>query len=558
MSAIYVTMCFSRPGFEPRPSACGANALTSRQPRQFTPIWKWPSRLDNSTAHDCCPVLNASSVILSEEETSLLSKGLNFCPTPREVNDQTVREDTREFFRRLRLKEHFSRKTSDDSNFTEVTLDNLESHPLYRPKSNWEPQPGKCGALESYIEAVEQDIEKVLSQTEIVPDNLSKEERSALQTLKNRDDIVIKKADKGSTVVVLDKEMYLAEAHKQLSDERFYKKLESDPTKKFSATITTTLKDMYKNEEIGVNVFETLRPMDCRPEQLYLLPKIHKEGMPGRPIVSAIGHPTEKISEFLDLHLRPHVEKLQSSLKDTTDYINKTPSSNLPDNTLLVTMDVTSLYTNIPHDEGIEACREVWENRTIKCPSTESLIKLLEHVLRMNNFMFNGKHYLQISGTAMGTKMAPSYANIFMGRLERNLLNQLPSRPLGWLRFIDDIEMKWTGSRESLDGFISFTNSFHHSIKFTVEISCSKNTFLDTTSTLNNSELELSLHTKPTDSHLYLMPSSCHPPNTFKGVPKGLATRVRRICSSTTAFQEQSQLLKTRLCRRGYRAAPVQ
>lgn len=54
------------------------------------------------------------------------------------------------------------------------------------------------------------------------------------------------------------------------------------------------------------------------------------------------------------------------------------------------------------------------------------------------------------------------------------------------------------------------------------------------------------------------MPSSCHPPHTFKGVPKGLATRVRRICSSTTSFQEQSQLLKTHLCRRGYRAAPVQ
>jgi hypothetical protein len=65
--------------------------------------------------------------------------------------------------------------------------------------------------------------------------------------------------------------------------------------------------------------------------------------------------------------------------------------------------------------------------------------------------MFNGEHYLQISGTAMGTKMAPSYANMIMGRLERRLLYYSPTKPLSWLRFIDDIEMKWVDGRESLE-----------------------------------------------------------------------------------------------------------
>ena len=280
--------------------------------------------------------------------------------------------------------------------------------------------------------------------------------------------------------------------------------------------------------------------------------------MPGRPIVSAIGHPREKISEFIDLHLRQHVEDLPSYLKDTTDYLNKTPSSGLPDHTLLVTMDVTSLYTNIPHDEGIEAYREVWNQRVSQHPSTESLVQLLEHVLKFNNFMFNGEHYLQISGTAMGTKMAPSYANIFMGKLERRLLHHAPTKPLSWLRFIDDIEMKWVDGRDSLNDFIERANSFHYSIKFTVEISTSKNIFLDTTATLKDGEIEFNLHMKPTDSHLYLMPSSCHPPHTFKGVPKGLATRIRRICSSPTSFREQGHILKVHLTNRGYNPSKVQ
>ncbi|KAK3106235.1 hypothetical protein FSP39_015827 [Pinctada imbricata] len=199
-------------------------------------------------------------------------------------------------------------------------------------------------------------------------------------------------------------------------------------------------------------------------------------------------------------------------------------------------MDVTSLYTNIPHEEGIEACRKVWDLRQNKRPSTESLVKLLERTLKLNNFMFNGDHYLQINGTSMGTKMAPSYANIFMGDFEDRLLRQAPSKPLSWLRFIDDIEMKWTEGRERLDEFIDFTNKFHPSIKFTVEISDSSNVFLDTKSTLRDGGIHFDLHTKDTDSHLYLRTDSCHPPHVFKGIPKGLATRIRRICSSDDSF----------------------
>ena len=90
----------------------------------------------------------------------------------------------------------------------------------------------------------------------------------------------------------------------------------------------------------------------------------------------------------------------------------------IPENTTFVTMDVTSHYTNIPHDDGNAACRKIWEQRTVQEPPTECLVETLTLVLKNNNFTFDGNHYLQINGTAMGTKMAPSYANIFMGNLE--------------------------------------------------------------------------------------------------------------------------------------------
>jgi hypothetical protein len=78
-----------------------------------------------------------------------------------------------------------------------------------------------------------------------------------------------------------------------------------------------------------------------------------------------------------------------------------------------------SLYTNIPHSDIIEACKEIWKSRSVKMPPTDCLVSMLTMVLKKNNFTFNGDHYLQINGTAIGTKMAPYYANIFMGKLEK-------------------------------------------------------------------------------------------------------------------------------------------
>lgn len=81
--------------------------------------------------------------------------------------------------------------------------------------------------------------------------------------------------------------------------------------------------------------------------------------------------------------------------------------------------------------------------------------------------MFNGEYYKQISGTAMGIKIVPSYTNILMGRLERNQSLSVPYKPLRWLRFIDDIEMKWV---KTLNDFVIFANSFHYLIKFSSQL----------------------------------------------------------------------------------------
>ena len=87
-------------------------------------------------------------------------------------------------------------------------------------------------------------------------------------------------------------------------------------------------------------------------------------------------------------------------------------------------MDVKSLYTVIPHREGLEALKFLLYKRTLLEPATTTSISLAELVLTLNNFAFDGGHYQQISSVAVGTKMGNSYGNLFVGYVEQQILKQ--------------------------------------------------------------------------------------------------------------------------------------
>ena len=172
---------------------------------------------------------------------------------------------------------------------------------------------------------------------------------------------VIKPADKGNATVILNTDDYKKECYRQLNDSKFYRKLQKDTTHHIEERIKRRLKDMMIDGEIDDETYSYLLPSRSCPARFYILPKIHKskDNPPGRPIVSATSHPTEHISQFVDAHLNPLVPKLPSYIKDTTHFLRKLDDlKELPPGSLLVTLDVSSLYTNIPHKEGIEACRK--------------------------------------------------------------------------------------------------------------------------------------------------------------------------------------------------------
>ena len=139
--------------------------------------------------------------------------------------------------------------------------------------------------------------------------------------LSRQTDIVIKSADKGSGTGVMDRDSYINECL-QLNHTKFYKLLDSNITTDIQTRIPKYTECMNRdiiNEESKRYLIQT----DPKPGQFYILPKVHKQGNPGHPIVSSSSHPTERISQFVDHNLIPLVQTMQSFIKDTTHFLNK-------------------------------------------------------------------------------------------------------------------------------------------------------------------------------------------------------------------------------------------
>ena len=294
--------------------------------------------------------------------------------------------------------------------------------------------------------------------------------------------------------------------------------------------------------------------------RFYMLPKIHKPNNPGRPVVSSVNSPSSNISQYADFYLQPIVQSLKAYIKDTTDFINKIDGiTELPAESILVTMDVRSLYTNIPHREGINAVAKALENIKETQISTRVIIKLLSLILHLNNFSFNGKHYQQTQGCTMGSKCSPSYANLFMGDFEEKFIYpKIKNKSACYYRFIDDIFMIWTGTKEELLRFFQDINLQHQSIKFDYSYSTSEISFLDTVVFKNKlNTLSTKLYTKPTDRSAYLHQKSYHPKSLKDNIPFGQALRVKRICTEVEDLDQALSELKDKFLQRGYKEYAV-
>ena len=178
----------------------------------------------------------------------------------------------------------------------------------------------------------------------------------------------------------------------------------------------------------------------------------------------------------------------------------------------IFTTDVKSLHTVIPNDKGFHAFKYFLDKRELLNPKTHTLLRMAELVLTFNSFVFNSENYKQIGDVAMGSKLGPNYASLFVSYVEEKMLRVYTGiKPDPYKRYMDDVAGAASCTEDDLTRFLTFVSSYHPKLEYTWSISSAKLPFLDMLLIPRDDRVATSIHYKETDSHSYLNFKSSHP-----------------------------------------------
>ena len=303
-----------------------------------------------------------------------------------------------------------------------------------------------------------------------------------------------------------------------------------------------------------MTLYSRLFTSGSKPGVLYGLPKVHKEGCPVRPIMSAIGTFNYKLSKFLVPLLAP-ITTNQYSVKDSFSFVKELCEMNYGE-CIMASFDVKSLFTNIPLKETVNICVEdlFRDVENIEGFSKQQFHQLLSLAVTDCFFIFNKNVYKQVDGVAMGNPLGPTLANAFLAHYEVRWLDECPEefKPLVYKRYVDDTFLIFRSS-DHVPLFLEYLNSKHRNIEFTSETEAEgKLPFLDISITRNENSFTTSVYRKPTFTGLTTKMTSFIPIQFKRNLIMTLATRAFNICSNYVGMDIEFRFLKQCLYNNGF------
>ena len=372
--------------------------------------------------------------------------------------------------------------------------------------------------------------------------------KAAASRLLKNEDIVIRRADKSSTYVILDRDVYMDKCNTILADETKFQQINknniNNVKKKLNSIITAA------NAVVGGIKFQPVTG-DYNMGYFYGNVKTHKDNNPLRPIISQIPTPTYSMAKKLNELIKPYIPATYS-LKSTKEFIDII-TANRPEG-MIASLDVSSLFTNIPVVRTIDIIlKYVYEHPDIpalKIPKT--IMKSLLEICTMECSFRSpeGKMYVQRDGVAMGSPLGVLFAEAFMADVESDVIGNI-GKPQIYCRYIDDI---FVCSRDIAE-LTQLKNALQEKsgLTFTTELSNdNKIPFLDVLVDASGGDLITSVYRKPTDTGVCLNGGSECTETYKNSVIRAYIFRALKLSSTWNHFHRELVHIRQMLINNGY------
>jgi hypothetical protein len=508
------------------------------------------------------------SKLLTFHEKKLLSKGLGF--VPRKTQNSKPQLFFAQCAERIRKKleppKPIDMKNRDQKLIKlKMPPKEINGFPKFKPTDQ---------RLSQFLVELDTKVREKMtgSLSRVLKPNVSFGEKRALESLRNRFEIVIKPSDKGSKVVVQKREYYLQEGRRYFVSTGAYQEIPCSLMAKNFEALRIIITRMVGRGFLSVNEAIILADQTkAAPRHMYFLPKVQKpkeswvDGIPpGRPIVANVGTEFAESSKMLTSVLENCLEGAKYLLKNSQDFLAQLKHAIIgmsPEerkSLLIVTADIDSCYTNIPQQAALTEVERALIAKKPKCQGFTTLfisdvMELLSLQMKNNDIYFNGKYYLQTRGISMGQSWGPTVCNIFFAKMDEHIVEEY--HPSFYGRYIDDTFFLWQHGEARLNQMIADLNSRWAGVKLNFQTSAEKLPFLDLEIFLDRDDPEILLYRpyfKPDDTHELLHKSSNHPKHVFGGILKSAVLRLKRNSARETDLLAAVDKIRKALLPRGY------
>jgi hypothetical protein len=385
--------------------------------------------------------------------------------------------------------------------------------------------------------------------------------KEALRQIRNDETLVVVPCDKNLGPAVIERTRYIELAFRDhLNDSTTYERLHPTTAILRQASILEAVlawvqkyKTILSAQERKFITTQTKTNKDS-VAAFYLLMKVHKTPLKTRPITSVSGSILEPLGIWTDRILQKIAIRQRAYFKSSRDLKLQLERLPIPPGTRLFTADAVSMYTNINTEAALQEIGSYLdENRDdfTEIP-IDALMQALSLIMRNNIFTFGDTIWLQLSGTAMGQPPAPPYANLFFAIHEERFLDEYRPNLLFYKRFIDDVFGAWIQPDDDDSQWEHFktTMQSYHGMKWTFTERAEAAQFMDLTISIRDNLLHFVAYEKPQNLHLFLTPSSNHPPGVNKGLIFGQVFYYYSLCTdradAETKIRELFHHLKSR------------